>query len=503
MSNISSVNNDEHSPFGILRQFFWPIHNFELKKLLPMLFLFFFISFNYSILRNIKDALVINAAGSPGADIIPYLKFWCVIPCAILFMIIFTKLSSCLSKQQMFYGLTSFFLGFFVLFAFVLYPNFEAIHPITLQSTWLPEGFIAIFRIWSFSLFFVIAELWGSIILSLMFWGFANEITKVEESKRFYALFGIGANIALEFSGRATSYFAKIGSSLPASMNAEKISIVGLLTLCCISSVIIMALYRWISLHVLTDPKFHDSTKVKVKKKKEQKSLKDSFVFLFKSKYLMYIAMLVIAYGVSINLIEVTWKNQLKELYPSTIEYLAFQGMYNRLVGWTTVIMMLFVSGNVLRKFGWTITALITPVTLLISGMGFFGCLIFKEQLGPVFIMLGGMTPLLFAVIFGTFQNVISKSSKYSLFDPTKEMAYIPLDDESKTNGKAAVDVVASRLGKAGGSLILQMLLLIGPLATITPHVAFIVFFIIFAWMFAVKKLGIEFSRMSSGNMSA
>ena len=111
MSNISSINNDEHSPFGRLRQFFWPIHNFELKKLLPMLFLFFFISFNYSILRNIKDALVINAAGSPGADIIPYLKLWCVIPCAILFMIIFTKLSSCLSKQQMFYGLTSFFLG--------------------------------------------------------------------------------------------------------------------------------------------------------------------------------------------------------------------------------------------------------------------------------------------------------------------------------------------------------------------------------------------------------
>ena len=34
-----------------------------------------FFSFNYSLLRNLKDALVINAVGSPGAQIIPYLKF--------------------------------------------------------------------------------------------------------------------------------------------------------------------------------------------------------------------------------------------------------------------------------------------------------------------------------------------------------------------------------------------------------------------------------------------
>ncbi len=63
-----------------------------------------------------------------------------------------------------------------------------------------------------------------------------------------------------------------------------------------------------------------------------------------------------------------------------------------------------------------------------------------------------GTTPLMLAVIVGTIQNIMSKSAKYSLFDPTKEMAYIPLDQEQKSKGKAAIDVVGARLGKSGGS---------------------------------------------------
>ena len=47
-----------------------------------------------------------------------------------------------------------------------------------------------------------------------------------------------------------------------------------------------------------------------------------------------------------------------------------------------------------------------------------------------------GLTPLFAAVLVGAAQNVFSKSAKYSLFDPCKEMAYIPLDQETQLKAR-------------------------------------------------------------------
>ncbi len=486
----------EHG-FGKLRQTFWPIHNYELKKLLPMLFMFFFISFNYSVVRNIKDALIVTAPGS-GAETIPYLKLWGVIPAAVIFMLIFAKLSNMLSKANLFYVSVIPFVGFFILFDLVLYPMQDTLHPHDITATWqstAPEGlyfFIAMFRNWSFSLFYIFSELWGSVMLSLLFWGFANDTTKVDESKRFYALFGIGANIALEFSGLATSHYAQVKDDLAPGVDPMQYTLNGLTALFVVCAISIVVLYWWINKYVLTDKRFYDPKNIKKKGNKPKMSLKDSFRFLTHSKYLLYIAILVVAYGISINLIEVTWKNQVRLQYPSMNEYLQFMGNYSRCVAWTTIFMMLFVTGNVLRVFGWRVAALITPVVLLVTGILFFMLLMFMEHAQPMVDYIG-ITPLYAAVIIGLIQNVISKSSKYSLFDPTKEMTYIPLDQESKVKGKAAIDVVGSRLGKAGGSLIQQMLFFFGPLVVITPYIAVVIFVIILIWIVAAYRLGHEF----------
>ena len=46
------------------------------------------------------------------------------------------------------------------------------------------QPLVSIFRNWTYALFYMLSNLWGSVMVSLLFWGFANDITTVEEAKK-------------------------------------------------------------------------------------------------------------------------------------------------------------------------------------------------------------------------------------------------------------------------------------------------------------------------------
>ncbi len=45
-------------------------------------------------------------------------------------------------------------------------------------------------------MFFCMSELWGDVCLGLLFWGLANDTTKLQDAPTLYPLFGLGANVA-------------------------------------------------------------------------------------------------------------------------------------------------------------------------------------------------------------------------------------------------------------------------------------------------------------------
>ena len=102
-----------------------------------------------------------------------------------------------------------------------------------------------------------------------------------------------------------------------------------------------------------------------------------------------------------------------------------------------------------------------------------------------------GINVVWLAVWFGLIQDALSKSVKHCLFDSTKNMAYVPLDDETKTKGQAAVEVIGGRLGKAGSSavgIVLTSLIKAG--SAVTDHVVTIFVF------FAVRLPAIDFPEL-------
>jgi AAA family ATP:ADP antiporter len=96
-----------------------------------------------------------------------------------------------MEQKNVFYACVFPFLAFFSMFALVVYPNRALLHPhamVDMLATRLPLGFsapLAMIRNWSFVIFYVMAEMWGSVVTSLLFWGFANEVTTVDEAKKY------------------------------------------------------------------------------------------------------------------------------------------------------------------------------------------------------------------------------------------------------------------------------------------------------------------------------
>lgn len=474
--------------FGSWRRKFWPIHSDELRKFLPLLGMKFLVSLNYCILTCMKDAMVVTAQGS-SAEVIPVLKGWIVLPIAFLVMLVYSKLSNHFKQTTLFYFTMGGFLSLILLIAFVLYPARDHLSPHASADALLNffDGrfghWIAVYRNWIPSFFFVLAELWGGLVIFILFWSFVNQISSVNEAKRTYTLYTAAGDIGTLLTGPVVWHFASRYAHLDFSYTLQSLAVwivlFGLATMGC---------YFYLTRFVLTGSLVFAPQKNKL-------SLLQSLKYIAQSKYLLSIAIMVIGCGLSINMIEVSWKANLKLLHPETIHYQAYMGTVMSAVGLIALLTVFFIGGNTIRSIGWRATATLPPLILGFTGALFFVLLLIKNHLPP---LLFGMTPLVLVVTVGAAQNIISKVMKYSFFDPTKEMAFIPLGQEAQTKGKAAIDIIGSRLGKSSAAWIqvgLIDLLGTSSVLSITHYLLPIVLFTIVAWILVIRYVNREFQE--------
>jgi AAA family ATP:ADP antiporter len=500
-----------HTEFGKFRTFFWPIHSYELKKLVPMLLLFFLVSFNYQMLKMMKDAVVVTLPES-GAEIILFIKVWMMLPAAIIATFLYTRLSTNFSRETVCYVMLGGFQIFFLLFSLVLYPNREALYSENLASflhTVVPTGWSAFTNMvchWPETGFYVMAELWSTVVVSVLFWGFANEITRMSEAKRFYAVFGLAANFSGILAGNVSLVFCAwdfdpTGSFASTRWEQTQLYLLGTVF---VVTILIITLYRWMHTNVLNDSRFFVSKKgEKPRSSKTKMSMRDTFGFLANSKYCLNISLIVLFYFITNNLLEILWKDQVKQLYPDTSDFAAYMNRVSIWLGVLATVIALFFTSNSIRRWGWTATAMVTPIIVFIAGGGFFLLLFFKDseftkQLGLFF---GVMNPLAMIVFMGSMQNCLNRACKYTVFDCTKELALIPLDIQQKIKAKAAIDGLGSRIGKAGGSVTIQALLIFcSTLAASVPYVAIILLLLTVAWLSITKKLGKRFKEINQAS---
>lgn len=492
--------------FGKWRRRFWPVQSFELKKIIPLLLLKFMISVVYTFLYTLKDTVIVTSSHS-SAEVIPVLKGWIILPISILSVILYSKLSNIFRPATLFYGTVTSILGFIGIYAFILYPNIDSISPHSSADWFLStygnqfSHWIAIYRNWAHSLFYIFAEMWSSIVIFVLYWGFTNQISSVGEAKRTYTIFiaagDVGSMLPLFLNTYVVKYFA--GPDFISTLQT-------VVPIVLFFGVLILATFWYLNTYVVTDRTL--VTKEQAEnglKRKTKLSLLESVKYILTSRYLLSIAVMVIGCALTINLVEVTWKANVRQYFPNSNDYYDFMNSVTFWLGFLGLLTVLFVSGNLLRVFGWAFSARVTPLIIGSTGVIFFLLVMFQDALGPVFASLG-VSPLSVIVFFGAFQFVSSKVVKYSFFDNTKEMVFIPLDQESKTKGKAAIDAVGSRLGKSGSSW-LQILLIeligTGSVLSITPFLMPFIVMMVASWMMAVRYLNKEFASQDESMVKA
>src|SRR5581483_10389511 len=123
-------------------------------------------------------------------------------------------------------------------------------------------------------------------------------------------------------AGQVSILVAKVASQATNTLGEEAWgkSMNMLITLVLLCGLLALPLFRYLNAVALKDPRFVAQEPVIEKKEqpeteKTKFSMRENFRILAKSKYILCLALIIIAYNIIINLTEVLWKQEVYELH--------------------------------------------------------------------------------------------------------------------------------------------------------------------------------------------
>lgn len=455
-----------------------PIEPGEWRLFLLMLATATSINVIFGMLRSSKEALVVTACAR-GAEIVPYLFCWGVLPASLLMTWGLARAMRRLPLAPLFLTVTWFFLLFFLLFALLLYPNVDSLHATGLA--W-PLGLGLVCQQWAFSLYYVMAELWKVAILTVLFWAFVNRHTSLSQAKRLYAPLMVGGSLGALLSGPLTLICSSSWSyrrfPLASEMWGHSLALqTGVILLL---GLFLTAAFLGMRRHLTPIAEGVDPSLRKI-------SLLSSLRAILRSRILGTLTFILFADYIAYGLGQVIFLDVIHEARPDPTAYCHYLGALTLWTGVAIGIAALFLSPHILQRFSWTVSALVTPL-LLFATLGLFFLLRWMEA------------PLPFVLAFGSLQFVLCRAAKYTLLDSAKEIALIPLPRKEQLEGKLIIDGITARTGRAASSAIqIGLIALCGSLGNSLGLSAVVAMLFTGVWMAATRLAGREFARVAEG----
>lgn len=411
-----------------------PRHLFALMFCLILL-----LNINFTILKSVRSTLAVNDLGT-GAGMIPIFELCGALPASILMTWGLTWLLNRISIQKVFFVAISLFLSFFLIFALIVYPFIE--------SWRQQEGSNSIIlQICSMS-FYIMGELWKPALTVILFWGLVNQYMPLLEAKKLYAPLMLGGSIGSILAGPLVSFctsesFWKCYAIAPEHWtHALTLMMLVVVMLGTISAYLYYRL--WLCLITLPQNIATAST--------SKFSLKESIGLCFHNPQLRLLSWIVIADYIAYSLGEVIFLDVLKQRFPSTCEYCGYLGSLASWSGVFTVISALSITPYALQHCRWVAAAIATPICLIITQGAFFIFLCGKS-FTEAWFGWSEAEAIGVIVLMGSIQYCLCRTAKYTLFDSSKELAYVLMPSELKMKGKLVVDGICARIGRGSASI--------------------------------------------------
>lgn len=441
-----------HFKLGWIKNKFFPIHRHESLKFILLSCICLLICMNYNILRNLKETLIITNPDM-GIYVIPFLRTWMLMPIMLIFVKAYASMSARYRQNKVFYCLIAAFTIYFFLFIYVLLPNetffrldrlANSISPLYPSMT---KPISEMIRHWSFSLYYCLSEVWGTVVVLILFWGTSNRLNTIEQAKRFYAPMIFITNFAGIFSAQI-SLFVSNGAfkwTLFPHLDSWKATLSTLTLFVCLATLLVI--YLFYKLHQKSEiVRFEEPVS------KEGMNLMEILRMIRANRKFWPLAVMVFAYFFSTGILELIWKHYLLQTCTDSREFNDILNTATSYIGLFSTLIALFATGDLIRRFDWRVSALVTPILLMIP-LAILLINSFFETSHAECLRVGS--------IAGAAYYCVNRICKFTFFDLSKEIATVEFSYAEQIKAKAVLDGIFPKVAKTGESLFLQFMFIL------------------------------------------
>jgi len=204
----------------------------------------------------------------------------------------------------------------------------------------------------------------------------------------------------------------------------------------------------------------------------------DGFVLLFKSRYLLMIALFLLL---------MTWistvmyfqlgdliSHSFKEKAARTQAYATIDLLTNSIA----VVIQLFGTGRIIQRFGVTTGLLLNPVIMVLAFLAI--------AFSPGLMVLGGM-------------QVVRRFAEYAVAKPSRDMLFTAVDQQAKYKAKNVIDTVVYRFGDLTSSWISHAILPFGVAGLAIFGIVISIFWFPIAWSLGRRYEGMKAPEAAAG----